>query len=275
MILKLFNIFFRISLIFLLCFIWIRYFIDEFWLSILYTCLLTISIEFIIHFILTKRNSKKCLKNEDEKLSEKISATFIFSPKDAVDYFYNLAKINYIAKKYSKYILISNKKNTQIINENENKTILYPFYTYSSISPQNLVDIIKNIEKQKTTKVIICGYKIDPLTYKLSQKISDSKIILLNSKDCYLKLIKFNNFYPENLKELNLKEKLKFKEILKLSISKKNTKGYFISSLILLFSSFIIRLNIYYLIMSSVLLLLSLISFFLPQNSIKMGNDIL
>lgn len=197
-----------------------------------------------------------------------------------MNYFYNLSKINYSAKKLSKFIIITNKINKnenkdQIIQKEENKTILYPFYSYSPIMAQNLVDIIKDVEKQNPTKLIICGYKVDISTYKLAQKIKDFKIIILNSKDCYLKLIKFYNFYPENLKELSLQEKLKLKDILRLSISKKHSKGYFISSLILLFSSFVIRLNIYYVIMSSLLLLLSLISFFLPQNSSKLEDSIL
>lgn len=78
MILKFLNITFRISIIFLICLVWVRYFVDELWLSILYTSLLTISIEFIVHFLLSKKNAKKSLKSDDEKLSEKISATFVF-----------------------------------------------------------------------------------------------------------------------------------------------------------------------------------------------------
>ena len=109
----------------------------------------------------------------------------------------------------------------------------------------------------------------------MAQKIKEMKIILLNSKDCFLKLIKKYNYFPKNLKNLNLQEKLKFKEFLKLSLSRKNAKGYFINSLILLFSSFIVRLNIYYVIMSSILLLLALISFFLPQKNYKLEDDIL
>lgn len=282
---KFINIIIRISLIFLICLVWIRYFIDQIWLVFLYTSLLTISIELIIHFISSKRKSQKSLKNEETKLAEQISTTFIFSPDSAINYFYNLSKINYCAKKLSKYIVITDKKQNDLKNEiidknipkikEINKTILYPYYFYSQINPQNLVDILKNIEKQKATKLIICGYKIDSSTYKLAQKIKDIKIILLNSNDCFSKLIKPYNFYPQNLKNLTINDKLKFKDILKLSISRKNSKGYFIASLLLLFSSFVVRLNIYYVVMSSVLLLLSLLSLFLPQNSQKFEENIL
>lgn len=295
MVLKLTNITIRIFLIFLICLVWMRYFIDAIWLAVLYTALLTISVEFIIHFFLTKKKSKKSLKSEEEKLAEKISTTFVFSHSSALDYFYKLAKIKYSAKKLSKYIVITDKKdkgakldlddkaesNDNLIEiENkelkmENKTILYPFYSYSSITPQNLVEILKSVERQKATKLIVCGYKIDSATYNLAQKIKETKIILLNSKDCYLKLIKHYNFYPANLKNLNLQDKVKFKDLLRASLSRKNSKGYFIASLILLFSSFIVRLNIYYVIMSSFLLLLALLSFFIPKNQYKIEENVL
>lgn len=280
MIFKLFNIFFRIFLIFLICFVWMRYFVRELWLSVLYTALLTISIELILHFLFMRKNQKNNLKTEEENLSEKISATFIFSPKSALNYFFNLCKINHSAKKMGKYIIISpriaeNADTNSDLQENKNITILYPLYSYSPIVPQNLVDIIKQVEKNKPQKLIICGYKIDMATYKLASKIKEFKIILLNSNDCFIKLIKNYNYYPENLKELNLKEKLTFKDILRQSVSRKRSKGYFIASLFLLFSSFIVRLNIYYVIMSSLLLLLSLLSFFLPSNRLKNEENIL
>ncbi|MDD4111243.1 MAG: hypothetical protein PHS54_06870, partial [Clostridia bacterium] len=240
----------------------------------IYTALLTISIEFMLHFIFVRKNSRKKLKLEEEKLAERISTTFIFSQKDAINYFLNLSKINYSAKKYTKYILITNKTKSND-NDKKSKTILFPIYSYSPIMPQDLIDTINNIKKQSAEKLIICGYKIDNSAYKLAQKIKEMKIILLDSKDCFLKLIKKYNFFPENLKEFSIQEKLKFKEVLKLSLSRKHAKGYLITSLILLLSSFVVRLNIYYVIMSSFLLLLSLLSFFLPQKSYKLEDNIL
>jgi hypothetical protein len=303
MIFKLFNIFFRIFLIFLICLVWIRYFVDDLGLALTYTAIITISIEFLLHFILSRRKEKNSIKHEEELLAEKISATFIFSPKAALDYFYNLAKINYSAKKYSKFVILTPKISKNLKNEkledlniqseqaqneikqeklnnldemkkDRSKTILYPMYSYSPITAQTLVDIVNNVGKHNPTKLIVCGYKIDMDAYKLAQKLKDFKVILLNSNDCYIKLIKFHNFYPENLKDLSLQNKLKFKELLRLSVSKKRSKGYFIASLFLLFSSFIVRLNIYYVVMSSTLLLLSLISFFLPQRT-KLESQIL
>lgn len=281
MILKFLNMLFRIFLIFLICFVWMRYFIDELWQALLYTALLTISIEFILHFIFVKKNMKKSLKIKEQELAEKISITFVFSQPKAINYFYNLAKIHYDTKKTSKYITILRKNNdnkkdeqSEILEANNefNKTILYPFYSYNAINPQNLVEILKEVDKIECNKLIVCGYKIDKDTYKLAQKISDKKIILLDSSDTYLKIIKQYNYFPEKLKDIKSIDKVSLKDILKSSLSRKNSKGFLISSLILLFSSFIVRLNIYYVIISSLLLLFALLSFFLPQKP-KITDD--
>lgn len=109
----------------------------------------------------------------------------------------------------------------------------------------------------------------------MANKIPDKKIVLLDSKATFIKLVKPYNFYPEDLKEIEFSTKPKFKEILKASISKKRAKGYLVASLILLFSSFIIRMNIYYVVFSSILLLLSLVSFFFPPKSLKYEDEVL
>lgn len=268
MIFKFFNLLFRVFLIFALCFVWVRYFIDELWLTLLYTALLTISIELIIHFIFVKRNSKKILQSKEEKLAEQITTTFIFSKEESLNYFYNVAKIHFNAKKTSKYIIYEKEhleKSIDISETDGAKVVLYPYYSYDLVTPQNLVEILNDTKKVCYDKLIICGNKIDKETYKLAQKITDTKIILLDSFDTYIEISKKYNYYPTKLKDIQSINKPSLKELLKHSLSRKNSKGFLISSLILLFSSFIVRLNIYYVIVSSLLLLFSLLSFFLPQ----------
>ena len=259
MILKFFNILFRLFLIFLICFIWVRYFVSSLELTLAISAILTVCFEIIIHFFLDKRYAKTKLKADEEKLAEKISSNFVLNPKLATTYFLNLAKINYNAKKVGSYIEITNK------GEESFKTILFPLYSYNPLSAQDVVEIIKKTEKSKLSKIVVCSYKVSKEAHEISKKFSDFKIFLLDSKACFSKLIKHYNFYPENLKEIEIISKPKFKEILKQALSKSRAKGYLVASLVLLFSSFIVRMNIYYVVFSSILLLLSLWSFFFPS----------
>ena len=106
---KTFDAFFRILIIFLACFVWCRYFIDNLWISLVATIFLTIIIDLTIKFIKNKRQKKKnTYKEEDEKIQQYIN-TFIFSEDNfSVNFFYELAKIKHQAQKKNKYIEIVN-----------------------------------------------------------------------------------------------------------------------------------------------------------------------
>lgn len=268
-VLKFFNVLFRLFLIFLICFIWVRYFISNLGLCLAITAILTFSFEILIRFFLDRKLAKNKLKAEEEKLAEKISSNFIFNPKLAQSYFLKLAKINHQAKKVGSYIEVFNKDDAAA------KTVLYPCYSFSPISAQTVVEIIRKTEKSKPKKLVVCGYMISKEALDVAKKFPGLKIVLLGSKECFLKLIKPAGFYPENLKEVELSSKPKFKEVLKGAISKQRAKGYLLASLILLFSSFIVRMNIYYLVFSSILLILSFVCYFVPTRGQKLDDEIL
>ena len=269
MIFKFFNLLFRIFIIFLICFVWIRYFVKNLSMALVYTSLLTISIEILIHFLLQRKNKKNELKKEEEKLAEKISSNFIYDSKKAIKYFSSLCKINYSVKTYSKFLVLSGKE------EKSNLTILYPLYSYNNLSAQDLVNILQKTEKFSPNKIVVCTYKIGADAKSFVSKIKDTKIVLLDSRDCFLKLIKPHNFYPEDLKEIDFSSKPKFKEFLLASISHQRAKGYLLASLVLLFSSFIVKMNIYYVVVSSLLLILALISLLYKPKNINYNENVL
>ena len=273
MILKMFNLLFRIFLIFLICFVWVRYFVNNLSIALLYTSLLTLCIELIIHFILEKKLEKNKLKQAEEKLAEKISINFIHDPNKAINYYYKLCSTRYLCKKTKYYIEIKNELNLE--NASSKKIILFPIYSFDEISKQKILEIVRKIEKLHPSKLVICGYEFSKNSYELIKNFKDFKVIILDSKNCFLKLIKFYNYYPENLKEISFQNKTNFKNILKEAITKKRAKGYLFSALILLFSSFIVRLNIYYVIISTILLTLSLICLIFPISTKTFNEEIL
>ena len=269
MIFKIFNVFFRICLTFLACLIWFRYFVNNLTFALIYTAILTFVIELTIHFFLERKNSKNKLKKEEEKLVEKISYNFIYNPEFALDYFDKLCNINYLSEKKKDFLVLTRKN--EVDGE---KTILFPSFSFNSFSSQNLIDVLRKTEKFNASKIVVCCNQVSNDAISLAKK-QEKKIVLLDSKGTYLKLAKPHNFFPENLKEFDFSVKPKFKDLLKNSISRKRAKSYLFSSLILLFSSFVIRMNIYYLVFASVLLVLSIICFFYQPKDLKYENNVL
>lgn len=256
----------------MICFVWARYFISNLSLALVYTAILTLAIELLIHIFLQKRERKFKLKKEEQNLAEKISANFIFSPEKALDFFFELGKINYSATKHSKFVVLKRKAEA---NESDEKTILFPKYSFSPLSSQDIVEILRKTAKIGARKIVVCSNKISDEVAATAKKIGDVKIILLDSNGVFLKLIKKNNFYPKNLKEISTKQKLGFKDFIALAFSRSRAKGYLISALILIFSSFIVKTNIYYVVFSSILLIFSFICLFLSPRKLNYEDEII
>ncbi len=252
---KTFDAFFRILIIFLACFVWCRYFIDNLWLSLIATIFLTLTIDLTINFVKNKRQKKKNIyKEEDEKIQQYIN-TFIFSEDNfSVNFFYELAKIKHQAQKKNKYI--------EIVNTNK-KIILFPYFIYRDFNTDDLVLVYNKTKKEMPSRLIICTNTIDNNAIKLAQKLP-LDVYILDGNQVYEKLLKKYNYFPY-LTKLKSETKIGFKEILSYALNKKRTKGYFIASVILLLSSFFVPYKIYYVVMATLLLILSLVSFSNPK----------
>ncbi len=272
MLFKFFNTFFRISLIFLICLVWFRYFVANFWLSILYTVLATTLIEISLHYILRNRKEKEFMKAKDATLADKIAVSFAFNNEDALNFYYDLAKSRHKVTKRSKYLIVEHKIES---SEEPSKTILYPSYSLSNFMPQDLVNILSKLKKVKFSKLVICAKDVSREAITLSNQVEGVQILILDKKDAYNKLMKSYNMFPEKITELKATTKMKIKEMVAYSLNKKRSKGYFFASVILLISSFLFRMNLYYVIMSSILLLLSLVSYLLPKYNIVLPDEIL
>lgn len=258
---------FRLFLIFLISFVWIRYISRDFKLSIILSVVSTLIIDFTIRFIEDKKRKKRIIKEKEKQAIDTYTNAFIFNDDAfSVNFFYNLATKRHTATKNKKFITIIHP---------DTKIILFPFFLYRSFDIDDLIFIFNNLKNLSFSKLIICTNKISPETIKLSKKV-DKRIILLDKEETYFRLMVEYNYYPETMPTLKQNEKFSWKDLFAYTLNKKRTKGYFLSSLVLLFSSFVVSYNIYYVIFSSILLLLALISFINPKfNKVNIEENLL
>lgn len=252
---KTFDVFFRVFIIFLICFVWCRYFVSNLFLSLFLTIILTTLIEVAYRFFMKAKNKKNNFKTEQAEQIEEYINSFVFLENSyAVNFFYNLSKINHSATKKSNYIIIQNE---------HSKIILFPYFLYRDLNVDDLISIYNKAKKEIPTRIIICTNKIENNAIKLSHKLQIETFIL-DGIQTYEKLIKKYNYFPIKTKLKSL-PKITFKDLCSYALNKKRTKGYLITSILLLFSSFIVPYKIYYVVMSSLLLIFSLISFTNPK----------
>lgn len=264
-----FHLFFRLILIYFLVFVWVRYYSQNINFAIWITALITFFVEVLLRLIGGKKQKSMSLKQEDIGKMEAITNTLIFNQATYTNtYFYNMVKTKYVASKKKNYVLIEQPQKPKIV--------LFPLFTMRPLMADDLVSILAISKKQNAAKVIVCVAKADKDAFRLATA-SPIKTLILEKQDVYTKLIKpLGYFVPENdLVVFKNKQAQSFKNTLSQMLVKKRSKGYFISSIILLFSCLIVPYNLYYLIFSSILLLLAIISFVSPLFIRRLPEQIL
>lgn len=248
---KTFDVFFRLTLLFLFVFVWCRYYINNFWLATLVTLIITVVIEVLYNIILNKKNKNQ--KNSLIKIAEieKYINTFVYGEQSyTLNFFLKLACSRHNASKKSDYIIIEHP---------DSKIILYPKFMYREFNADDLIYIHNKVKPIKPSKIIICTNTIDSSALKICSKLNIN-IVILDYMETFKKLLEPYNLFPTQT-ELKTSSKQTIKQLIAYALNKKRTKSYFLTSVLLLFCSFLVPYKLYYVIMSSILLVLSFISF--------------
>lgn len=252
----------KIFLIFFLSFIWTRYVFSSLWLATVVSVAITALIYALIEIFSRKKNSLNSLKIKEKEQAENMFLS-LCSDRKFVDFFYELArKENLNSIKKSKYILLEKK---------DSKVLLYPFISLNAITSDDIMKIYLLSLKENAQKVVIpCG-EIGANALSFARSLSEN-ILLLDKFSTYATLYKYYDFYPEVTISYQKSKKMNFKELFAYSFNKSRTKGYIFSAIILFLSTLFIRMNVYYTIMASLLVVFALISYFNPYfNKQKKG----
>lgn len=257
----------RVFLEFVVSFVWIRYFVRDWVVALVCSLLCSALVEVGLFFIRKRKQAKNGNKKELEKQIEETTLTFLFSEdKENLNFFHKLASLKHKATKKSRFVVVENP---------DKKVVLLPFYTYQNFSCDNLLFCLNLAKKENPKKVVITTGSVDPEVHKLAKHFQDFEIVILDKFDTFHKLLKFYDCFPEIKTKIPADTRPSKQEILSVALNRKRSKGYFFASFILLLSSFVVRKNIYYLIIGSLLLVLALVSFFNPRFNKATPNNIL
>jgi len=235
----------------LIIFAWIQFFIKNFLLSLLLSTALSIGVLFIIRYFKSKKYSNQQTKLNQLSNLEIFKLAILTMPS---------TKLATIIKKLLPYKYLPHTNKGDINFTKNNTTNTFTFYYSNDLNEPKLLELIKTKPAQNLT--IFC------LNY--SQEV---KTIATAFKNKHIELINIEQLFDIfNTKNISLdtshidltKHKITLKEILKNTISRNKSKGYFISGLVLLLTSLIIPYRIYYVVFSSILFILSLICRFKP-----------
>lgn len=219
-------------------------------------CLIISSFSSLIFCILTTRLKKKNNIKESLKQKEKEDADNIFlslcTNKNYLDFFLQLVSTRHKnIEKHKNYIFIK-----------DSQKILYPFISMDNPTENDINFIFKETKKKgKFSIIILCNnYSKEILKYA---NLIFEDVNILNKYEAYNFIYKEYDFFPP-ITITNKETKLTIKDLISFAFNKQRTKGFLLSAIILLLSSLFIKINIYYCIVSTLLLLFALLSYINP-----------
>ena len=254
----------KCTLIFFIAFIWLKFCIDKGWLTILLSIAITLSIELVSILLSRKKNAISSLKLIEKEKAEDMYFSLINS--NAIDFLYNLFKTRFqLAEKKKNYIKIK--------KENEENYIVYPVLSLDILNASQIANIMKGLNKENFSKLILICFDYDSNCDSLL-KSYNKEIIILNKFETYATIFKEFDYYPQITHKFYKNTKQTFKQLIAFSLNKSRSKGYIISAIILFITSFFVKLNLYYCIIASVLLILALVSYINPQFNQKQKTNL-
>ena len=230
---------FIIFIIFLLCFIWSKFLIENIFVALIASLLLTFF--FALLFLKLQTNSSnKMLLNKKQQQEIQSNITFLTYTTTL-----NIQKE------------IALRLNANIVKNNLLQKDATHFYILDTpnLTEENLIEIIKsNAHIQNLS--IICA-KADQSAYIAAKNIENFSIDIIDAKTLYLK---YNISLSSAKPDIVIKQgtKLSLKQFFSLFTREELAKKYCICAIIILFSSIFVFFKIYYYIFASILLILSL-----------------
>lgn len=240
-------LFFNFSF-FLILFAWVRFLTRNVLSSVIISIIILIVANFVKNALMSKkenvRNETKSKQNELETgMLTLLSST-------------NQSNLEFFLKVFSKF------KDAKIENEFivfEDK-IVYVDFTKKIINLESAIKKIPIAMSLKKKELLLLCYGFDTKDRIFVENLKGINVKIVEKNEIFNLLFIPSNIFPEKIFETKSNAKLKFKQILKMSFKKDKAKKYFLSGILVFFCSLIVKNNIFYVLMSSIMFCFALIS---------------
>lgn len=247
---------FKYVVLFLLFFVWVNFYFSNFLGSVLIAVLATALCCFILTYFSHKKLEKTQLDKQDKKnCKDAFTQLMFYEFSDTLQFFSQLFRTKNVPIKQTGYGLLLYPATPQSV-------LFIPLIGAEEIRESALISAYKQISLLGVDKCILCGIAFSQNAQKLARSFSGVSMTLLNDEQTYQALLKPAHQFPEKKVEFLPPSKRNFHDFLELLLAPQNTKHYFYAGFITLFISLFIPFKTYYLMFSTVLLLLSLASFY-------------
>lgn len=254
----LFKIIIESLLIFLIFFIWLNFYLKSRTFASLLSLFLTAIVEGISQMSRRTKNDKASLRDKEQIEAEKMFMSLVKNGK-SVDFFVKLFS--------SRYNKVFKEKGAIILEKNDEKIAIYPLLKFQQVSQDDIISVEHKLSKLKTAKIIIICGEVEPKLRDFIKSYS-KEITILDKYQTYASLYKEFDFYPE-IEDGIKPTKQSFKTLFASFFSHSHARGFIISAIFLLLGSFFTKMNLYYLISTSILLFFGLLCLFNKKEKVE------
>lgn len=247
-------------LIFLITFTWLKFFNRNILLSFILSLFILTIYNVVKLFFSTKKKNKIKMNSSLEKDIEMYMYTLLSNSKNE-----NLDLFN---KVFSKNNCIIDKEKNLIRYSKKDKIInVFPMFNSKILNFEDCLKKISFSKKNNTNIVLFLCYSSNSKEKIFLEQICDIEVKIYEKKEIFNNLFRKSQIYPKFNITIKENKKIKFKQLFEISFNKSRAKGYFLSGIFIFFCSFIVRYNIYYVFMSSLLFFFTLLSLLKKENT--------
>lgn len=246
---KIFDFVFGNLFVFFVAYVWTRFFWTDQRINLLLSFFVMILVCLLYNYFSQKKAKKVEASKQDLQNAQDISTGFLLCSKTDI--------LKTFQKNLSKKYPTKIEKSFLHINSN----ILFPIFDVPEITDKEILSVHQKTKDVSCKKIIIVCHKQNKSASEILEIISHKQIVVLDFVEAYKSIYKPLEFEVPKFEHKQKKEKT-VKQYLNVAFSKKNTKNYFMVSAFLLFASFVLRYNIYYLVVASITTIFALYSHF-------------
>lgn len=239
------NLLARSFLIFIIAWLWTSYYVRGFLIILFISTAITIASNYLILLIGRHRgNTAKITKQQREHAKQVI------------------LQLKFMTQAQTKMLLKKALSKEAREHVNQKRFTLCPLFHIAAITEQ---DIINNIKlAPKDSKIILMAETFPPAIIKFAHSL-DFDIVLLDAQVVYSQILCTTQTFPQiKIQTKKATPRKTIREIKALVFNRTRTKSYVITGLVILVSSLIVRLHLYYIIVATIIFALALSSYFSP-----------
>src|SRR5574344_1867005 len=175
---KLFDFLFGSIFVFLICFVWSRYFIHNIWITVLISATITFCSVALFHIVKSNKEVHQNFNQLELEKAHNFSLNFLLSTKQEVIKTFS----KYVGEKYT----VKLKSDYLIVNNN----ILRPIYTTQTISDKDVLESYAKVKNTNCKKIILTCQNASENARLVVSMIKDKKIVILTEYDAYMDIFK-------------------------------------------------------------------------------------